>query len=187
MGSDKAATLHLTIAATNIEDMKAQCRAIAGEGNLASSSNDDLLAELRQRLATEGLVVKVVPFETSQTVDPAPTTAPKATRGAGKKNADKEPPKATTTAAPKTGNGADPVQSAEQRKAENASDWDDDSGETTTATELTIDDVKNALNAYSAVKGQVTARSVMQEVGGAAKLAEIPPTKYAELITRLRV
>jgi len=54
-----------------------------------------------------------------------------------------------------------------------------------TANKLTIVDVRAALDKFRTDHGLVTARTIMQEVGGSSKLVEIDASKYATLLAAL--
>ena len=78
--------------------------------------------------------------------------------------------------------------------AEQQDDFDDDDAQavvegadapTEDATKLTITDVRASLDAFRTAHGLVTARTIMQEVGGSSKLVEIDASKYATLLAAL--
>lgn len=167
--------------------------------SLSGFSFEALLAELRQRAAKDGNVVQIVKFESGEPAGPTPTEPTKNKPGRPRKPAATapaapaapEPPKPiepgtqqpAASAAPETTVQAPATATAPAAPESGGSEWGDDDK----STEVTLDDVKASLNAYSAVHGQATTRKVMEEKGGALRLADIKPEKYGELVRALKV
>lgn len=170
--------LRLEIQAANSKEMQAQINDL-GSGGLIAYSDEGLLSEVRQRMAAKGLVVKVVPFDDGTSADdnastdvPVPTTE-KEKGKPGRKTKVTEPPSRFPLGAMEEPKPIDP-----------ASDTAKTTAETTPAT---IDDVKKALDAFAAVKGQVEARAKIQAIGGAPRLMDVPPDKFGALIEALKL
>lgn len=187
----------LTINGATAAHVLEQARAFGGAGAgdaIASFSTEDLLAELRQRLAPQGSVVRVEPFssgpDTPTVVGSTTTEAGGRKRGrpsnaekaAAEKAAADKPAETTSTA---TKEDPKPTEAGTQQPAAAEAagdDWDGDEA----AKEVTADDVKAALNAFSSVHGSIKAREIMNEVGGSMRLADINPESYAALAARLQ-
>lgn len=183
----------LTIHGATSEDVLAQARSFGGKTDAISTfATEDLLTELRQRLAPQGHVVRVEPFSTGPDT---PTVVSSGTTEAGGKkrgrpsNAEKaekaaaDKPAETTSTATKEDPKPTEAGTQQPAAAEAAGDdWDGDEA----AKEVTADDVKAALNAFSSVHGSIKAREIMNEVGGSMRLADIKPESYAALAARLQ-
>jgi hypothetical protein len=188
-----ASHVHIAISGATAAEVLKMAAELGGSTVIAGMSTDDLLAEVRDRFAkaSPAMVVRVEPFSSGAATvgdggpaaanGKAPTkaeqkAAAKAATDAALKEAatNKEAPKATTkeTQQPTPANDA------------GGGDWDSDSGGEETAAP-TVDDVKAALNTYSAKHGQAATRDVMKNVGGSMKLLDIPADKYQALIEKL--
>jgi len=173
---DSKTTVHLSISGATSAEVLAAAASFGGSTGTALNT-EELLAELRDRFAKADppQVVRVEPFAS----DSASGDAGKATTTRTRQpKADKEPPKPTN----KETQAAAPDASSEQASGDDwGSEGEDD------AKEVTMDDVKTALNAYSAKHGQVATRDKMKEVGGSLKLIDIPKEKYGPLVEALKV
>lgn len=163
----------LNIVAESMDDLKKEVAGFTGAGlTLDVFSTDDILAHLRARYRNENppLVVNVDKFESDEKPaeeKPAPET-PKTRKPRTEKPA-AAPPAAETAKEP------EPEKPAEEK---------------TDAAPPVVDKaaVIAALERFAASNGgQAAARSKMQEVGGSAKLADIPPEKYLALVNALAV
>jgi hypothetical protein len=148
-----------------------------GGSPLAVFDSETLLEELRSRFRQQGLVVNVTSF---------------ASDGADESGATQtatEPPKATKPRA-STKPKADPVQETAKPIAAataTAQAMKETGGAASPPAEATKADVLAALDACAtATGGQVIPREIMARVGGAAKLADIPTAKWAELVAALK-
>lgn len=166
----------------NMEDVRSAARVFLGETALASTSNDDLLTELRQRFAaqTPPMVVRVLAFAD----EAGPTDAPKTTR---KPRAEKATEAKTTEMPPDQSVPAreEPkatVQGTQEPAAADASEW---GGEEATAAVKTIDDVRASLNACAAKIGQAGTREIMVATGGAARLVDVKAENFGKLVDAL--
>lgn len=182
--------VHISISGATAAEVLAHARALGGETATSAISNDDLLAELRDRFSkmSPPMVVRVVPFSDDKSATTTgeaggatrqPTAAEKKAAAkaladeAAKLKASKEPNKTTVAGA--------------QAGAETGSDWDDGTADegATDDTVPTQDDVKTALNACSAKNGQAATRELMKVHGGSMKLLDIKPENYRALIDAL--
>lgn len=192
-----ATTIHVSISGVTAEDVLRSARELGGTTALSSISNDDLLAELRDRFAktVPPMVVRVELFESNGAAtdakqeakqEPAnkkPTAAEKAAAKAATDAALKEAAdKAAATKAAGKETPKDTVAGTQTAGDAGGGDWDDGAD---TSTAPSVDDVKAALNACSAAKGQAATREIMKEVGGSMRLLDVPAEKYADLIAKL--
>lgn len=194
--------IHVSIIGATMDEVLANARALGGTTETSTIGNEELLAELRDRFSklSPPMVVRVEPFSTvvedatSQTNDNAVKPLTAAEKKAAEK-LQKDAAKAATDQALKAAISAatqaaaaaskEPpkeVAAGAQSGAE-AGGGDDWSGE---AEGPTVDDVKAALNACSAKKGQAATREIMKEKGGSMRLLDVPAEKFADLIEALQ-
>lgn len=153
--------------ATELFKQLGELAALAAGNPLDKIETEALLAELRDRLAKNGQVVKIVPFAEKE-------TSTEGTEPTGRRTRQKK-----ETAAPAA------VEEAEQTIADN-SPTVPASTEVTIMAPATLEEVKSALNAFAAVNGQVEARKIMQDAGGSAALKDVPVEKYGDLVLALQ-
>lgn len=174
--------LRLEIHAANSKELQAQLNDLAGTAGLACYSDEGLLSEVRQRMASKGLVVKVGPFEEPEDADgnaggSDPVPAPKEEKAKpGRK------PKAAVEAPPAAPEAPKPI--------EPASDTAKAMAETSNVAAPSIEDVKAALNAYAGIHGQFPAREKIKLVlpeGATPRLMDVPAAQYGKLIAALKV
>jgi hypothetical protein len=174
--------LNLTINATGAEDLYQQIRDLAGPAVLAGYPDEALLAEVRQRMAKRGLLLIVKPADEGEGAqvdnagdgDPVPP-APKGKPGR-KPKAEAAPAAVATTEPPKPLDAATDTAKA-MTMTEKPAD----------APAPTVDDVKKALDAFAAVKGQMPAREKIKSVGLSDRLMDVKPEKFGALIEALKL
>lgn len=167
---------------TAIDVMKqiGELAALAAGNPLDKIETEALLAELRDRLAKNGQVVKIVPFDNEKTSgegnSPAATTRGRQRKSQAEAASDGG---AKASAAPAA------IEEAEQTIADN-SPTVPANAEVTIMAPATLEEVKSALNAFAAANGQVEARKIMQDAGGSAALKDVPVEKFNDLILALQ-
>lgn len=183
--------LRLEIQATDAKDMQSKILDIAGSSGLAAFATEAILAELRERMAKDGLVVKVVKFadsgeETGDVAEEVPETVKPPTKkelaAAAKLAATQAAHEAAAEAAAAATTTREPPKTVDA-----ASDTAKAMAEKSNVTTPTVDDVKTALNAFAAVHGQLKARAKIETAGGSPRLMDVKPEKYAGLIEALKV
>jgi hypothetical protein len=165
-------------------DVLAQIRSFAGgEGaDLSKLTTEDLLTEVRQRLASQNMVVKVLPFaEEGEGTGGAPAPEPTKQRRTRKASEPQAAP--ATETAPLT---AEQLAAYEAVSTTAAPELVIERAPATTTETASIDDVRSALNAYAAIHGQAKARELMQKKGGALVLMQVPADKYGTLVEALK-
>ena len=135
-----------------------------------------LMSILSRRLDAQGRVLMIHDKDAGEKAPPPPTEKKPSKKAAG-------PAVKATPAKPEP--AAEPA--AEDDFADDAVEEGADAQEVVegTANKLTIVDVRAALDKFRTDHGLVTARTIMQEVGGSSKLVEIDASKYATLLAAL--
>jgi len=145
--------------------------------NMIDGTDTSLLMRiLSDRLDAQGRVLMIHDKDVGEKAPPPST----------EKKPSKKAPAPTVKAAPaKPEPAAEPA--AEDDFADDAVEEGADAQEVVegTANKLTITDVRAALDKFRTDHGLVTARTIMQEVGGSSKLVEIDASKYATLLAAL--
>jgi hypothetical protein len=184
MSSSPTTNIHVSFTGETAEDVMGQIQAMAvrgGSSALALVGVEELLAELRDRMAKHDppMVVRVLPFaEPGETTDEAPATPAPKTRATRKAKETAAPAETTTATLPDTSAKVGEIIDNATKAAETAS--------AVVAGEVSLDDVKAALNGYNAIHGTAKARQMMQEHGGALRLADVPADKFQSLIDALK-
>lgn len=191
--------LNLHIQATDAGDLKTK---IAGMADLSAFTTENLASELRERLACQQKVLKIVPFSADDISDesaaaimtttegttetPTPPKAPKPPKPP------KLPKTATTTLIkPKVPTPPAPPPNPPTGAPDDPAEWENEVAEgkaeadQAETPEVTVDDVRAALDIHKNLCGLVTTRQVMAEVGGSSKLLDIEPAKLPALLARL--
>ena len=185
---DGTGDVHLHVSGKTLADCIAKVAQQAGGVPLTSIETDALIAELRERMAKQGMVVKVLPFD-----EPVAGAAPANDTGTGKRGARKpreeKPAEQTKPADKAIETKTEPVADAPKTApADVGGDWDDGDNEEA-GSEITLDDVKSALNEFAATYGQPKAREVISAHAKdkSVRLMDVDPSKYAALVQALRV
>lgn len=172
--------------------------------SISSFSDDQLLAELRQRMASKGMIVRVAKFDEEQGQLPLTTAATPATNEVPKTEATSPRPRGRPPNASKqiSDEGRREIEEAAKRETKPepkreaakpvaqavADEWDEDpagdeAGEA--PTKVTKEDVKAALNRFNAIKGMVTARQMLDRIGGSQKLMDIDAKHYPAIVAEI--
>ena len=145
--------------------------------NMIDGTDTSLLMRiLSDRLDAQGRVLMIHDKDVGEKAPPPPTEKKPSKKAA-------VPTVKVTPAKPEP--AAEPA--AEDDFADDAVEEGADAQEVVegTANKLTITDVRAALDIFRTNHGLVTARTIMQEVGGSSKLVEIDASKYAPLLAAL--
>lgn len=178
----------LTIEAATADELRQKVMDAQPKGGspLAVFDSETLLEELRSRFRKQGLIVNVVSFASDPEQSEAPVTLE---RAEADKRAGLPESKVTTKPKVSTKPKAEPVQETAKpidAATATAQAMEETGGATSPPAAVTKADVLTALDmCATATGGQVVPREIMARVGGAAKLADIPPAKWPELVQAL--